>query len=92
MRQHATVHQRTATRPARLAMRPVRARRRFSACACEACSAPPPTRPPLSWARRTAFVAAGLVTGQLLVIGIDAAIGGPGPFAWVSLLFGKALS
>lgn len=93
MRQHSLVwigargalgQRRTRTR-----MRP---RARFTACACEACSPPATRRVPLSWARRVALVAAGLMVGQLLVIGIDAVIGGPGPFAWVSLLVGKGLS
>lgn len=92
MRQHATVRPTRATRAARLAVPSLRTRRRFTSCSCAACRAPASAHAPLSWARRLALVVAGLATGQLLVIGIDAAIGGPGPFAWVDLLFGKGLS
>lgn len=69
-----------------------RARPRFTSCTCAACRAPIAAPAPLSWRRRLALIAAGFVVGQLLVILFDRVVGGPGPFAWIGLLFGKALS
>lgn len=91
MRQHALVRA-AAPVGSRIGIRQLRPRRCFASCTCAACRAPASAPARLSWRRRLTLIAAGLVVGQLLVIVLDRVIGGPGPFAWIGLLFGKALS
>ncbi|WP_168727465.1 MULTISPECIES: hypothetical protein [Sphingomonas] len=91
MRQHALVRSAIAL-PHRAVPRQWRPRRRFASCTCHACRGTASGELRLSWRRRLTLIVAGLVVGQLLVIAIDRVIGGPGPFAWVALLFGKTLS
>lgn len=93
MRQHSNVRPPMPIRPSALPLLASRKpRRRFTACNCDFCRARTSQRSTGPWRRPLTLVVAGLLVGQLLVIGLDAAIGGPGPFAWIGLLFGKGLS